>query len=49
MDESTSSWRLDGDGEWTRSSVDAEGRPLIDIQNLLMHQIGQRTRSGKRR
>lgn len=49
MDESTSSWRLDGDGRWTRSSTDAEGRPLIDIQNLLMQQIGQRTRSGKRR
>ncbi|MEV1131555.1 RNA degradosome polyphosphate kinase [Agromyces sp. NPDC049794] len=49
MDETTSSWWLDGDGEWTRSSTDAEGRPLVDIQNLQMHQIGQRTRSGKRR
>jgi polyphosphate kinase len=49
MAETTSSWWLDGDGVWTRHSVDEAEHPLDDIQNRLMQQIGQRTRSGKRR
>ncbi|MDQ2660736.1 MAG: RNA degradosome polyphosphate kinase [Actinomycetota bacterium] len=49
MAETTSSWWLDGDGVWTRHSIDEAGHPLDDIQNRLMQQIGQRTRSGKRR
>jgi polyphosphate kinase len=49
MDEGTSSWWLDGDGEWTRHSIDESGRPLEDMQAKLMQQIGQRTRTGKRR
>jgi len=49
MDERTSSWHLDGDGVWTRRSTDESGHPLDDLQTKLMQQIGQRTRSGKRR
>ncbi|GGR16302.1 RNA degradosome polyphosphate kinase [Agromyces mediolanus] len=49
MDERTSSWHLDGEGVWTRHSLDADGRPLEDLQNSLMQQMAQRPRSGKRR
>ena len=49
MDDRTSSWHLSGDGEWVRHSVDEAGHPLDDMQSKLMQQIGQRTRSGKRR
>lgn len=49
MADTTSSWRLDGSGEWIRYSGDAAGHPLDDMQNRLMQQVGQRTRSGKRR
>ena len=35
MDEGTSSWWLDGDGNWTRHAWDAEGRPLRDVQEFL--------------
>ena len=49
MDERTSSWHLDGEGVWTRHSLDTDGRPLEDLQNSLMQQMAQRPRSGKRR
>jgi polyphosphate kinase len=49
MDDRTSSWHLDGEGVWTRRSVDESGHPLDDLQTKLMQQIGQRTRTGKRR
>ena len=49
MDEATGSWRLDGEGAWTRHSIDDAGHPLDDMQTRLMQQIGQRTRTGKRR
>ncbi|WP_431950855.1 RNA degradosome polyphosphate kinase [Actinacidiphila sp. bgisy167] len=34
--DSTSSWWLGPDGEWTRHSTDAEGRPLPHIQEMLI-------------
>jgi polyphosphate kinase len=49
MDERTSSWWLDSDGQWIRHSRDEAGRPLEDIQNRLMQEIGQRRRPGVRR
>ena len=49
MDERTSSWWLDENGEWTRHHQDAEGKPLDDMQNRLMQQIGQRKRPVSRR
>ncbi|MBM7829760.1 polyphosphate kinase [Agromyces cerinus] len=48
MAETTSSWWLDGSGEWIRHATDEAGHPLDDMQNRLMQQIGQRTRSGQR-
>ena len=35
MDEGTSSWWLDADGGWTRRARDADGEPLLDIQEFL--------------
>jgi polyphosphate kinase len=42
MDPKTASWWLAGDGTWTRHHLDADGEPLVDIQELL---IRTRTRS----
>jgi polyphosphate kinase len=36
MDSGTASWWLADDGTWTRHHLDSEGRPLIDIQDLLI-------------
>jgi polyphosphate kinase len=36
MDDGTSSWWLDGDGNWTRHARDAVGRPLRDVQESLI-------------
>src|SRR5262249_1793573 len=51
FDPGTASWTLAEDGVWTRNHLDAEGRPLTDLQNRLMQQIGHRPRSraGSRR
>ncbi|MGR9856860.1 hypothetical protein ACUOG4_22980, partial [Escherichia coli] len=38
MDGGTSSWHLGPEGEWVRHSVDAEGAPLIDLQEHTMAQ-----------
>ncbi len=34
--DTTSSWHLDADGEWTRHSHDAEGKPLRHVQEMLI-------------
>jgi polyphosphate kinase len=36
MDDGTSSWWLDGDGNWTRHSRDADGHPLRDVQETMV-------------
>ena len=36
MDDATSSWWLDADGNWTRHARDAGGRPLRDVQESLI-------------
>jgi polyphosphate kinase len=46
--EDTSSWWLDGDGEWTRHSRTSDGEPLRDMQNVIMKRISQRKRSVSR-
>jgi len=38
MDDGTSSWWLDSEGNWTRHARDANGRPLRDIQESLMRE-----------
>jgi polyphosphate kinase len=35
-DAGTASWHLTGDGSWQRSAVDAEGAPLLDLQEFLI-------------
>ncbi|PWV45110.1 MULTISPECIES: RNA degradosome polyphosphate kinase [Nocardiopsis] len=35
MSDSTSSWRLEPDGSWKRVTHDAEGQPLVDLQDTL--------------
>ncbi len=45
MADTTSSWHLESDGEWTRRSTDEDGRPLDDVQNVLMRKISARKRS----
>lgn len=46
MGDETSSWHLEPSGEWVRRSEDAEGKPLIDLQERTMTQI-QRRRRGR--
>jgi polyphosphate kinase len=36
MADDTSSWHLGPDGQWTRHAHDAEGRPLRQLQELLI-------------
>jgi len=40
MDDGTSSWWLDGDGNWTRHARDESGLPLRDVhESLIMDKI----------
>lgn len=45
MDEGTSSWHLGADGVWERHAVDADGKPLIDLQDKTMGLIQRRRRA----
>ncbi len=45
MSDGTSSWWLGSEGEWTRHSVDADGKPLVDIQDRTMAAVQRRRRS----
>ncbi|SEQ24426.1 polyphosphate kinase [Streptomyces radiopugnans] len=36
MADTTASWHLGPDGEWTRHATDAEGRPLRNVQEMLI-------------
>ncbi len=45
MDDGTSSWHLGSEGEWTRHSVDAEGAPLIDLQEHTMALVQRKRRA----
>jgi polyphosphate kinase len=49
MDDQTSSWWLDSEGQWVRHARDESGRLLEDIQDRLMLEIVQRRRPGVRR
>ncbi len=39
MDEGSSSWHLGSDGEWVRHYQDANGKPLVDVQDKIMHDV----------
>jgi polyphosphate kinase len=41
MDPTISSWWLDQDGTWTRHHLDEAGKPLNDIQDLLVRARGR--------
>ncbi|WP_350351548.1 RNA degradosome polyphosphate kinase [Microbacterium sp. A8/3-1] len=45
MDEGTTSWHLGADGVWTRHAEDADGKPLIDLQDKTMGLIQRRRRA----
>ncbi len=45
MSDTTSSWWLGPDGEWTRHSVDENGTPLLDLQDHTMSAVPRRRRA----
>ena len=45
MDNRTSSWHLGADGVWERHAVNADGRPLVDLQDKTMGMIQRRRRA----
>ncbi|WP_375385576.1 RNA degradosome polyphosphate kinase [uncultured Microbacterium sp.] len=45
MSDETSSWWLGSEGEWTRHSVDDDGRPLVDLQDYTMANVPRRRRA----
>ena len=45
MDSGTSAWDLNPDGSWTRSSRDAAGNPLVDLQDYLIQSKSTKKRS----
>ena len=46
LSDGTSSWRLDASGDWVRHAVDADGKPLVDLQERTMTNV-QRRRRGR--
>ncbi|CAM5533799.1 Polyphosphate kinase OS=Streptomyces alboniger OX=132473 GN=ppk PE=3 SV=1 [Streptomyces alboniger] len=36
MSDTTASWHLGADGNWTRHSLDPEGQPLRNVQEMLI-------------
>ncbi|WP_243073895.1 RNA degradosome polyphosphate kinase [Microbacterium sp. SS28] len=45
MADTTSSWWLGADGEWTRHSVGDDGKALVDIQDRTMSSVQRRRRA----
>jgi polyphosphate kinase len=45
----TSSWHLEADGSWTRHHQDADGEPLLDIQQWLIDRANRQHRKARRR
>ncbi|MFG6443955.1 RNA degradosome polyphosphate kinase [Microbacterium sp. P07] len=45
MSPSTSAWHLEPEGEWVRESTDADGKPLVDMQDKTMAHIQRRRRA----
>ncbi len=45
MNDGTSSWHLGAEGVWERHAVDADGKPLIDLQDKTMGLIQRRRRA----
>ncbi|WP_110588229.1 RNA degradosome polyphosphate kinase [Microbacterium suaedae] len=49
MDDASATWHLGENGTWTRHHVDAEGKPLVDVQDKTMSLIQRRRRSRQTR
>jgi polyphosphate kinase len=45
----TSSWHLGADGSWSRHHLNAEGEPLIDMQQVLIDRANRQHRKARRR
>jgi polyphosphate kinase len=45
MSDTTSSWWLGSEGEWTRHGLDEDGKTLIDLQDRTMANVQRRRRS----
>lgn len=45
MDAGTTSWHLGAEGVWTRHAEDADGKPLVDLQDKTMGLIQRRRRA----
>ncbi|HYJ51072.1 MAG TPA: RNA degradosome polyphosphate kinase [Microbacterium sp.] len=45
MSDATSSWWLGPEGDWKRHSLDADGKPLVDIQDRTMTNVQRRRRA----
>jgi len=39
MSDTSATWHLDSSGSWTRFAKDAEGRPLVDVQDKIMKDV----------
>jgi len=48
MSDGMTSWHLDGDGRWTRHCVDADGKPLLELQSTLIENNAKRRRKARR-
>ncbi|HIT74015.1 MAG TPA: polyphosphate kinase, partial [Candidatus Avipropionibacterium avicola] len=44
FDPGTAAWHLDGNGDWAPRVLDADGQPLVDIQELLVDRLARRDR-----
>ena len=47
FDKGTASWKLQPDGSWIAFTTDAEGRPLLDMQEYLINASSRRRASAK--
>ncbi|MCC2030980.1 RNA degradosome polyphosphate kinase [Microbacterium allomyrinae] len=45
MSDTSSSWHLGPEGEWTRHNVDGDGKPLVDVQDRTMTNVQRRRRA----
>jgi polyphosphate kinase len=46
VSDEVSSWHLGSDGNWSRVATNADGAPLVDIQDDTMHRIARRPKAG---
>ncbi|MGD7706799.1 RNA degradosome polyphosphate kinase [Microlunatus sp. Y2014] len=45
FDDGSATWQLDGNGDWTEHTREADGTPLLDIQEFLTERSGRRSRA----